>query len=321
MAGAALVAVMLASTWIGPAHLSPGQVVHGFLNPASLDGVILWQVRLPRVAAGAEVGMALAAAGTVFQGVFQNPLTDPYVLGSASGAAFGAALGLVLAPSAFWVLPFGGFAGALGAVALAMALGSRLGGGGLARLLLVGYALSVLLGAALSLLLLFDQQAFETILFWEMGSLASATWSSVLRALPMLVVGLALPMLLRYDMNALPLGDEEARSVGIDLLRLRRVLLACAALLTAAAVSTAGIIGFVGLVAPHAVRRLVGESHARLLPAATLAGGTFLVAADTVARSLPAVGEVPIGVVTALLGGPLFLYLLSRHLAAGEAAP
>lgn len=307
--------VMAASLWIGPSYIGPGAVVSGLLHPGSLNGVIVWQIRMPRIVLGALVGSALATAGVIFQTLFRNPLTDPYVVGSASGAAFGATLALVLVPASLlpWSLSVGAFVGALAAVAGAVAIASRTRASPMVNLLLIGYATSVILGAAIALLLTVDRQDLESVFFWELGSLASASWQTVWITLPLTVSGSLVPLVLRSDLNALLLGEDAARSLGVDVPRLRLLLIAAASLLTAAAVSAAGIIGFVGLVAPHAIRRLGGESHYRLLPTAALAGGAFLVAADSVARSIPSLGEIPIGIVTALVGGPMFIYLLTQR--------
>jgi iron complex transport system permease protein len=312
---AALVACLALSTFVGPAGLSPAAVFRGIAHPGSLEGVIVWQLRLPREFTAALVGAALAVAGAVLQGVFQNPLTDPYVVGSASGAAFGATITLLLAPAALaaYILPAGAFAGALAAVLVALAVAARSAGRGAVTLLLVGYAVSVILGAAISLLLLLERQNLQAIFFWELGSVADATWSPLRLALPLAALGAVVPFAYRWELDALLLGEGDASAMGVDVGRVRLHLVASASLLTAVAVALAGIIGFVGLVAPHSVRRLVGPGHRLLLPASALTGGAFLVAADTVARSLPALGEVPIGVVTALVGGPLFVYLLTAR--------
>ncbi|MCL6595908.1 MAG: iron ABC transporter permease [Firmicutes bacterium] len=320
-AGLALAAALAGSALVGPAGLSPGQVWHGLWHPSSIDGVILWRLRMPRELTAAAVGSALSLAGTVLQGVFHNPLADPYIVGAASGAAFGATLSLLVAPAAVaaFVLPVGAFLGALGAVAVALGVAARTLGRSTVTLLLVGYAVSVVLGAAISLLLLLDRQNLETIFFWELGSVATATWAGLVPALPLIALAAVVPFAYRWELDALLLGEADAASLGVDVARVRLLLLASASLLTAAAVALAGIIGFVGLVAPHAVRRLVGAGHRRLVPAASLAGAAFLVAADTAARSIPVLGEVPIGVVTALTGGPLFVYLLvTRPVAAGR---
>lgn len=311
----ALTATLALSVLVGPAGLAPAAVMSGLLHPASLAGVIVWQLRLPRAVTAALIGCALALAGSILQGVFQNPLADPYVVGSASGAGFGATLSLLVAPAALaaYALPVGAFAGALAAVALALAVSARSIGRSSVTLLLVGYALSVILGAAISLLLILQRQNLQEIFFWELGSVADATWRPLRVALPLLVIAAVVPFAFRYELDALTLGEADARAMGVDVARVRLGLVAAASLLTAVAVALGGVIGFVGLVAPHAVRRLIGPAHRRLLPAAALAGAAFLVAADTAARILPAIGEVPLGVVTALVGGPVFIYLLTTR--------
>jgi len=311
----ALLCAAAGSVLVGPSGLSPAAVVHGLLHPHTFDGLVVWQLRLPRIAAAALVGAALALAGAVLQGVFRNPLTDPYVVGGASGAAFGATVTLLVAPAALatGLLPVGAFAGALGAVGLALVVAARSPARAAVTLLLVGYAVSVILGAAISLLLLIERQNLQQILFWELGSVADATWPAIRIALPLIALGSLAPFAYRAELDALLLGEGDAASLGVDVGRVRLLLVASAALLTAVAVGLAGVIGFVGLVAPHAVRRLVGPGHRRLLPAAALAGAAFLVAADTAARALPSVGEIPIGVVTALVGGPMFIYLLTTR--------
>lgn len=314
-AAIALAAAVTVSLAIGPAGLSPAAVLSGIVHPDTFAGTIVWQLRMPRVATAAAIGAALALAGVVLQGVFRNPLTDPYVVGGASGAAFGATLTLLLVPALLgpYVLPIGAFAGSLGAVALALTAATRSRSRSSVTLLLAGYAVSVVLGAAISLLLMLQRQNLQAIFFWELGSVANATWSSLALATPLLLVASVAPFAFRGELDALLLGESDARSFGVDVRRVRLWLIASASLLTAVSVSLGGIIGFVGLVAPHAVRRLVGPGHRQLLPAAALTGSAFLVAADTVARSIPALGEIPIGIVTALVGGPLFVYLLTTR--------
>lgn len=210
--------------------------------------------------------------------------------------------------------------GAVASVGIAVAIAWRAGSReSLTTLLLTGYALSFVFGAAISLLIALDRQSLQTIFFWELGSVAGASWPSILHASVLVIVGSAAPFLLTRQMDAFLLGETAASHLGVPVAGIRLVLIGAASLLTAAAVSLAGIIGFVGLVGPHAVRRLLGESNGRLLPAAAWTGGAFVVASDTVARSVPGVGEIPLGVVTALVGGPLFIWLLVHHKGAASA--
>jgi iron complex transport system permease protein len=283
-------------------------------------------VRLPRILLAALVGSALAAAGTVMQGFFRNPMADPSIIGVSSGAAVGAVAFIVfpVALSATLPLPFVGpvdlalsrgagvslsaFAGALAAAFGVYAIATRGGRTPVATLLLAGVAVQTFLGAVVSYLQLQAGESLRRVVAWLMGHLSGAAWSEVVVTLA--VVPPLFLVLLAYarDLNVLLLGEEEARGLGIAVERTKRVLLAASALITAAGVAFAGVIGFVGLIVPHMLRLVVGPDHRVLLPTAALAGGTFLVAADTVARAGAA--EYPVGIVTAAVGAPFFVYLL-----------
>jgi len=274
---------------------------------------IVMSIRLPRIALGAVVGLALALAGAVMQGFFRNPMADPSIIGVSSGAAAGA-VAVITVPFA---LPFGfelqsaAFAGGLitaFAVYLIATDGNRTP---VATLLLAGVAIQTFLGAVISYMLLRSGEQLKEAVYWLMGHLHYATWTDVRRSallLPPLVV-----VLLMYgrDLNVLLLGEEEAHNLGVEVERTKRILLAVSSVVTAAAVAVSGVIGFVGLVVPHVMRLLVGPDHRILLPTSALAGAVFLVATDTIARSGPA--EMPVGIVTAALGAPFFLYLLRRR--------
>ncbi len=272
---------------------------------------VVWQVRLPRVGAGFLVGAALAAAGAVFQGLFRNPLVSPDILGVSAGASLGAVLGIFLS------LPVGAiqalaFAGGLGAVTLVCLVGAAARGRDpVLVLVLAGVAIGALLGACISLLkvLADPYNQLPAITFWLLGSLASVTPGDLASILPAVLAGLVPMVLLRWRMNLLTLDDEEARSLGVETARLRLVLIAAATLMTAAAVSISGIIGWIGLLVPHVARALAGPDFARLLPAALLLGGGYLVAVDVLARTIAPI-EVPLGILTAAIGAPFFLWLL-----------
>ncbi|QLG60493.1 vitamin B12 ABC transporter permease BtuC [Halorarum salinum] len=288
--------------------------VHPFSFPVpEVHETIVMTVRLPRIALGAFVGVALAAAGTVMQGFFRNPMADPSIVGVSSGAAVGAVFAIV-APLA---LPFGvglrgaAFAGALAAGFGVYLIATRDGRTPVATLLLAGVAVQTLLGAVVSYMLLRSGESMRRVVHWLMGHLANATWddvTSVAVLVPVLVL-----VLVGYarDLNVLLLGEGDAGALGVNVERTKRTLLAVSAVLTAAAVAVSGVIGFVGLVVPHVMRLLVGPDHRILLPTSALAGGSFLVAADTVARASAA--EVPVGIVTAAAGAPFFLYLLRKR--------
>jgi iron complex transport system permease protein len=272
--------------------------------------VIVESVRLPRIVLAALVGFALATAGVVMQGFFRNPMADPSIIGVSSGAAVGAVASIVLP----FALPFGlDLQGAAFATALLTAFGVYLlatedGRTPTATLLLAGVAVQTFLGAVISFLLLHSGESLRRVVYWLMGHLAGATWGEVRTVAVVLPPLFVLLAAYGRDLNVLLLGEEDAHSLGIEVRRTKRILLAASSVVTAAAVAVAGVIGFVGLIVPHAVRLVVGPDHRVLLPASALAGASFLVAADTLARSGAA--EVPVGIVTAALGAPFFLYLL-----------
>jgi len=275
--------------------------------------IVVWDVRLPRVLAGALVGAALAAAGATYQGMFRNPLVSPDILGVSSGAGLGASLAILLGGSVALVqlMAFGGgliAVAAVGAVAAAVRRHDPV-----LVLVLAGIAVGTLLGAGISLVkVLADPYTqLSAITFWLLGGLSSVTRADLWGAAPALLAGLLPMVLLRWRVNLLSLSDDEALALGVDVRRLRLLLVAAATLMTAAAVSITGIIGWVGLVVPHAARLLVGPDFGRLLPVALLLGAGFVVLADTLARSTTGL-ELPLGVVTALVGAPVFLWLLAR---------
>jgi len=274
------------------------------------------QVRGPRVLAALLVGAALAAAGTAYQGMFRNPLVSPDILGVSTGAALGAVLSIFFSASIFLTQLFA-FAGGLAAVGLVYGVGSRLRGHDpLLALVLTGVVIGTLLGAAIALLkvLADPYNQLPAITFWLLGSLASISPRDLALAAPLALLGLAPMLLLRWRMNLLALPDDEARALGVDTTRLRTLVVACATLMTASVVALSGIIGWVGLLIPHAARLLVGPDFGRLLPLAMLMGAAFMLAVDTLCRTLATI-EVPPGVLTALIGTPFFLWLfaLSRR--------
>ena len=273
---------------------------------------VLWQIRAPRVLAGLTVGASLAAAGATYQGLFRNPLVSPDILGVTGGASLGAVLGI------YFALPVVGvqllaFAGGLGAVGLVYAIGARLRAyDPLLVLVLTGVAVGALLSAGVSLIKVladpYDQ--LPAITYWLLGSLASVTSGDVMGAAPAMLIGLVPMALLRWRMNIMSLDDDEARALGLNTKLLRGALILGATLATAAAVSIAGVVGWVGLLVPHIARFIVGPDFMRLLPASIMLGGGFLIAIDVIARSVAST-EIPLGVLTAAIGAPFFLYLLS----------
>ena len=292
------------------AALATGRYPLSFSDPQM--PTILLQIRAPRVAAALLVGASLAAAGAAYQAIFRNPLVSPDILGVSTGAALGAALGMILSLDLALVQAFA-FAGGLAAVALVYWIGSRMRGHDpLLALVLTGIVISTLFGAGVALLKVIADPSNQlpAITFWLLGSLASAAPRELAVAAPLALIGLAPLIALRWRINLLALGDDEARALGADTARLRAVVVAGATLMTAAAVALAGIIGWIGLLVPHAARLLVGPDVGRLLPLAMLLGAAFMLAVDTLCRSVAAV-EIPPGVLTALLGTPLFLWLFA----------
>ena len=279
--------------------------------PAAVENVI-WQVRGPRVLAAALVGAALAVAGTAFQGLFRNPLVSPDLLGASSGAALGAVLGIYFSLGVFAIQAFA-FAGGLVAVAAVYMIGSAVR----ARdpvlvLVLTGVVIGSLLGAGVGLVkyLADPYNQLPAMTFWLLGSLAATSVADLVPLFGPVAVGTLILVALRWRMNVMSLPDEEARALGLPTGPLRIVIVAAATLVTSASVATAGIIGWVGLVVPHIARTLVGPDFARLIPAAALLGGGFLLVIDTLARTMAPI-EIPLGILTALVGTPFFIWLLA----------
>jgi iron complex transport system permease protein len=326
---ALLLLALVAGVAIGNVAIAPSDTLamlaHRLLGwptavtwPATAETIIL-DLRLPRVLTAMAVGASLALAGATFQGLLRNPLADPYVLGTSSGAALGAAVALVV-PVSFGLLGLGlvqllAFTGALAAVTIVYRL-ARLGDGrSMTSVLLTGYAVGSLLAAGLAMTMYLAGNSLRQIFFYLLGSFSLASWPQLAVALP-IMAGAALVMISRARaLNALLLGDEAAAHFGLNVRTERRLLLGAASLATAAAVALSGLIGFVGLVAPHVVRLLVGAGARALLPLAALYGAAFMALADLVARTP---GELPVGIVTAVAGAPFFLFLLRRYRAGYE---
>jgi iron complex transport system permease protein len=289
---------------------------------------VLLQIRLPRVALALMVGAGFGAAGSALQALFRNPLADPGLIGISSGAALGAALAIVALPTLglaggltpAGVTMLGAFVGALAISALVYRLAARRGQVSLALLLLAGIAINALAGAAIGALTYIATDAqLRSLTFWSLGSLAGAQWQTVAIVLPPVLVGVALIAHARRALDALQLGEAEAFYLGVAVLRVKRVVLGAAALAVAALVSCSGQIGFIGLVAPHCVRLACGPDQRVVLPGAVLLGATLTVLADLVSRTAAAPAEIPLGILTALLGAPFFLALLLRRRGAADA--
>jgi iron complex transport system permease protein len=322
----ALLAAVVLAVALGAVAVPPGDIARmalARLAPGRLavtwtpgDEVIVFTLRLPRVVAAALVGGALAVAGVVFQGLLQNPLADPYIIGTSGGAALGATIALSLPVQALWfgfgLVPVLAFAGAMVAVLVVYNI-ARVGARApVVTLLLAGFATSSMLAAVMSLLMLVSGATLRRIILWTMGGLAVTGWSQVAIVAPLVLGAMLVAGLFARDLNAFLLGEEEAAYLGVNVERRKLTLLLLGSLLTGAAVSLSGLVGFVGLVIPHVARLVLGPDHRLLLPASALVGAAFLVLADLLARSLLAPTEIPVGIVTALVGAPFFIYLLRR---------
>jgi iron complex transport system permease protein len=313
-----LAAALLAGLAIGPSDLAPGEALRALLDPAAGPaGDIVRRIRLPRVAAAALVGASLALAGVCFQALLRNPLADPYVLGISGGAALagvavlslGAPLGLGAA-----AVPPAAFAGALGATALLFAVAGWRGRLSGTTLLLTGVVFNAFASAAIVFLAsLGGRSEGAGIFLWLIGTLASAGGPLLVALAALLAVGLACAWSRARALDLLAVGDDTAEQLGVAVERTKRWLLLATALVVGGAVSVSGLIGFVGLIVPHALRLVLGPDHRLLVPAAALAGGAFLVACDALARTVLPGRELPVGAITALVGGPLFLVLLRRQ--------
>ena len=326
--GTILLLCLLIAAAIGAVSISPLSIIKMTLNKTALFNftatwqpsaeTILFQIRLPRVIAAALVGSALASAGVLFQGLLRNPMADPYIIGTSAGAAFGATIAMMLPISlaflSFGQVPIAAFVGALAGVLLVYNL-ARVGGKTpVVSMLLAGFAVSAMLTAIMFFMVTLSGKTglLQSIYSFLMGSISVSGWNKIIVVAPLVIGGIIAARFLAFRLNAFALGEEGAAYLGIDVERDKLLVLALGSLLTAAAVSISGLVGFVGLVVPHAVRLVLGPDHRLLLPAAALFGGAFLVLADLLARTMLAPREIPLGILTAFIGAPFFIYLLRR---------
>ncbi|MFD7228926.1 FecCD family ABC transporter permease [Streptomyces sp. NPDC059881] len=322
LAGALLLLCLL-SAGLGAFDLPLGDVLASVQHRIGLGGhpldraaeSVLWNIRLPRVVLALLVGASLGCAGALMQGVFGNPLAEPGVIGISSGAAVGAVGAIALGLSFFggWTVTVCAFVSGLGTVLLVYAVSRSGGRTEVVTLILTGIAVNAFAGATIGLFVFFaDNAQITQITFWQLGSLAQATWPKVLAVLPFAVAGLIVAPLYARRLDLLSLGERPARHLGVEVERLRVVLILVVALLTAAAVAVSGIITFVGLLVPHLLRMANGPGHRFLVPGSALGGAVVLVAGDLAARTVAAPAELPLGVLTALFGSPFFFWLLRR---------
>ena len=320
-----LIASSLVSMTLGPVNIPIRQVASIVLAPTGLEiapysrteELVVEQLRLPRIVVGGLVGLALGVAGATMQGLFRNPMADPGIIGVSAGGAVGAVLSIALGLSSlfFLALPLFAFAGAMGAAFLVYGISLVGGRFSMPTLLLAGVAVSAFLSAIISavLVLLPSNESLREILFWLVGGLDSRSWEHVRLSAPFILGGSGLIIVLARDLNLLMLGDDEARSMGIPVGALRPLLIAAASLVTGVAVAVSGTIAFVGLVVPHMLRLVFGPDHRVLVPASGLGGALFMVVADTLARTVIQPAEMRVGIITAFVGAPFFIFLLIRN--------
>nr|WP_285761997.1 iron ABC transporter permease [Nocardiopsis ansamitocini] len=320
----ALVVMSLLAAGIGAYSVAPMEIIGSILHrlgieagpvPDTVGEQVLWNVRFPRVVLAMIVGSTLALAGAMMQGVFGNPLAEPGVIGVSSGAAVGAVIVIALGVSVlgYWTVIGAAFVMGMATTMMVYALSRASGRAEVVTLLLTGIAVNAVAGAVIGAATFFSADAeLRSITSWQMGSVGAATWPKVLAALPFALVGIVAAPFFARRLDLLALGESAARHLGVDVERLRLALIVVIALLTSSAVAFAGIVNFVGLVVPHMVRMIVGPGHRVLLPASVLGGALVLVSADLVARTVVAPQEVPLGIITAFIGGPFFFWLLRR---------
>ncbi|MGI6706808.1 MAG: FecCD family ABC transporter permease [Clostridia bacterium] len=293
-----------------------GEAIKGEGIPPSHE-IILFQLRLPRSILAFFVGGALAISGACLQGLFKNPMADPHILGVSAGAGLGATIAIILGLQhsvvGIGAVTLLAFIGGTTAVFLVYSLARVRGRISTAGLLLAGTAASSLITALMSALMIMNRNKIEQVVLWTMGSFSTVGWKQVVWGVPFMLLGMVLTYFYAKDLNILLLGDEDARHLGVDIDRIKKILLAVTSLITAAAVSVSGVIGFVGLIVPHIVRLLVGPDHRFLMPFSLLIGGIFLMVVDTLARTVASPLEIPVGILTAVFGGPFFLYLLRKR--------
>jgi iron complex transport system permease protein len=314
-----LLAVAILAATVGAAGLDPMAVLRALVDALPIVAVesgltdvetsILFEIRLPRLVLGAMVGAVLAVAGASYQGVFRNALADPYLLGVAAGAGLGATIAFAITRESALLAPFA-FVGGLAAVVVTYALGRSVGGRSATSLILAGVAVAAFATAVQTYLLQQNVETLREVYSWILGRLGTVGWGEVRELLPYALVATAVLFAARRLLDVLSIGDDEARALGVNVSRVRAIVVLAATMATAAAVSVSGLIGFVGIIVPHTIRLLFGWSYRVIIPLSILFGASFLMLADVAARTLVAPAELPIGVVTAFFGAPFFLLVL-----------
>ena len=319
-----LVTIVIAGS-LGSARISFPDVVKIIIEPLTpmdiqnidikeTSKIIIWKIRLPRIILTVIAGMGLGVSGAVFQGIFRNPMANPYILGISSGAAFGVTLGMTMGLQITFLgigaIPISAFIGAISASVIVYLISG--GGRDILPLLLSGIAMGFLLSALMSLLMYFNRSQLENIVYWTMGSFNAASWQKVIITAPVILSGSFFIIIFARDLNLMVLGEDSANSLGISVKKSRLIFLLVSTFITASAVAVSGVIGFVGLIVPHAMRIITGPDHRTLIPYSMFGGAILLLTSDTLARTIIAPTEIPVGIVTSLLGAPFFLFLLNR---------
>lgn len=324
-----LIALIVLSSAIGAANLSIkltlktlGSIIPGVKNLIDASDIspqdikVIFDIRLPRIFMAIIVGIALSSSGVIFQGVFRNPMADPYIIGVSAGAAFGATIGLLFAGNikliSLSTTSIFAFLGAIGTTFLIYNISKIKGKISVLTLLLSGVALSSLLTSIISFIMIYRTQDLAKVYFWIMGGLSNSSWTNFMTVMPVIVIIMAASSFFMRDLNVMSLGDERANQLGVQTEKLKQVLLILASIMTAAAVSVSGIIGFIGLITPHIMRMIVGPDHKILYPTAAISGGIVLLLSDTIARIILSPREIPVGIITSIIGVPFFIYLLVK---------
>ena len=318
-------ALAITAAAVGPYTIPPSHILDiavewvgaGHASASDTERAIVATIRLPRIILALTVGAALGVAGAVMQGLFRNPMADPGIIGVSTGGALGAVIAIAIGAQVLFplALPAMSFAGATATLVLVYFVASVGGRFSMAALLLAGVATSAFIAAIISAIILFTSnlQAQREMLFWLAGGLGASTWTDVRIAFPIVTLGVAVAVILSRDLNLLMVSEEEARSLGVRVTLVRNTFLLTTSLITGAAVAFSGTIAFVGLIAPHTLRLVIGADHRALVPLSAIGGGVFLLAADTLSRTVIDPAEIPVGVVTALVGAPFFVLLLARN--------
>jgi iron complex transport system permease protein len=324
-----LITLVVLSSAIGSANLSlkltiktlisviPG--IRNLINISSInpqDFKVIFDIRLPRILVSILVGIALSGSGVIFQGIFRNPMADPYIIGVSAGAAFGATIGLLFAGNikiiSLSATSIFAFLGAIGTTFLIYNISKIKGKISVLTLLLSGVALSSLLSSIISFIMIYRTHDLAKIYFWIMGGLANSSWTNFLIIMPVIIIIMIISAFFMRDLNVMSLGDERANQLGVQTEKIKQILLILASIMAAAAVSVSGIIGFIGLITPHIMRIIIGPDHKILYPAASISGGIVLLLSDTIARTILSPREIPVGIITSIIGVPFFIYLLIK---------